>query len=69
VSLLTGALPDALRSLGNEYATDGVRLWWRGSVVKDADVASFAAIGNDDAIDARDARGSFKRGVRTGTTP
>jgi len=69
VRVLVGANLQTLRPLGQEYATDGARVWWRAVVVADVDVASFAPVEGDDAVDARDSRGSFVRGKRTASTP
>ena len=69
VRLLDGAQPQLLRALGKEYATDGARLWWRGTAVAGADLPSFATLDGADSADARDARGSFARGARVGARP
>lgn len=65
VRVLPGARPETLRTLGQDYASDGQRVWHRGHVVKDVDVASFELldVGNLEA-DARDQRGRFLRGRR-----
>ena len=69
VVMLVGANATAVRPLGQEYATDGVRLWWRGVRLADVDVASFSVIESDTLFDARDARGAFMRGRRTTHNP
>ena len=69
VRVLVGANAKALRPLGQEYATDGVRVWWRGNVLADVDMASFLPIEGDSVIDARDARGAFMRGRRPKHNP
>jgi len=69
VRLLVGANANALRPLGQEYATDGVRIWWRAAALADVDLASFAPVESDEKMDARDVRGSFVRGKRTDLKP
>jgi hypothetical protein len=69
VRMLVGAQAPSLHPLGNEYATDGVRLWWRGTAIRDAELTSFASVDGDDTIDARDSRGPFVRGKRVVVKP
>lgn len=69
VALLVGANAAALRPLGQEYATDGVHLWWRAVMLVDVDRASFAPVESDSTMDARDVRGAFVRGKRTDLKP
>ena len=69
VRVLVGANAKAMRPLGQEYATDGARMWWRGTAVADVDIASFTPIDGDSLVDARDIRGSFRRGRRPEAKP
>ncbi len=69
VRMLVGAQAPLLRPLGNEYATDDVRLWWRGTAIRDAELTSFASVDGDDTLDARDSRGPFVRGKRVIVKP
>jgi hypothetical protein len=67
---LAQAQPATLKSLERGYAADGARVWYRGTLVDDADVASFEVlpVGHGDA-DARDARGTFVMGKRVPKAP
>ena len=69
VRMLVSAQAPSLRPLGNEYATDGVRLWWRGTEMRDAELTSFASVEGSETFDARDGRGPFVRGKRVVVTP
>lgn len=64
VRLLVGANAKALRPLGKEYATDGARIWCRGTALADVDLASLTPGERNAKLDARDVRGSFVRAKR-----
>lgn len=69
VRVLQGARPDSTRVLGQGYAVDGNRVWWRGLPVAGADAASFEVQAAGGESDARDARSSYRDGRRRSGPP